>query len=120
MDRLFGWPEKEFSPENCVLSKYGEEPWILMNAGDDAVDFTLQSASDEQINLGNLLKTKPVCITIRMCTCPHFQATAKKMQEKAERYKENFHFILINSMQPHPQKPFKSAETGKVSDFGIQ
>ena len=72
----FNFPQDNFTPDNCIVAiNNGNTPYLPMNAGDDAIDFTLHDLDGEAWNLGETLKATgmPVVMVWGMLTCPGFQ-----------------------------------------------
>lgn len=113
----FGWPEASFSPENSVLSLYGQQPYLTRRTGDPAVDFTMKTIDGEVVNLKALLSTKPVVMIFGMYTCPVTHATLGHERNLTELYGDDVHFLHIYSMDPHPESPQKNPDIGRVWEF---
>jgi len=111
---IFDWPTKQFSPSNCVKSMFGTTPVMSLKAYNAAVDFQLNSTDGTLVSLGDLLSTKPVFIAAGQTTCPVFQGNAKSMEKLARDFGKSVHFLLVNSLQPHPKVPDRSPATGRV------
>ena len=115
-EKLFGWPEDDFSPDNCVTAKFAVEPYKQKSAGEFAVDFALPKVGGGIVCLKNLLSEKPVLVTSVALSCPHCMAWSGAMKSFAEAHPE-IHCVAVAVMQPHPQAPEKSFENGKVWDM---
>lgn len=72
----FNFPQRNFDVRNCIRGiNGGNTPYLPMDSGVDAIDFTLHDMRGQRWNLGDTLKEKglPVVIIWGMFTCPAFQ-----------------------------------------------
>lgn len=72
----FDFPANNFDRRNCIEAvNNGHTPYLPMEAGDDAIDFTLHDARGRRWNLGEALAARdmPVVMIWGMFTCPAFQ-----------------------------------------------
>ena len=108
--KLFGWPDTALSPSNCVVAKFGTEPYMQLGAGTAAIDFTLSS-----FRLRDALASGvPVMVTSGARSCPHCLAFSVEMETFAAEYAGKCVFVCVAIMQPHPSAPEVCFETGKV------
>ncbi|MEO1460594.1 MAG: hypothetical protein AAFV49_23980, partial [Pseudomonadota bacterium] len=96
-EKLFGWPERDFSKENSVRGVFGREPVKQMAAGANAIDFTLPRAPDGvSVSLGALLQDKPVALCAVGLSCPHCMAWSDAMNDFHATYGERFHCVAVS------------------------
>lgn len=72
----FDFPAKNFDPKNCIKAiNDGHTPYLPMDAGDNAIDFTLHDLQGKAWNLADTLSRtdSPVVMIWGMYTCPGFQ-----------------------------------------------
>ena len=101
--QAFGWPERDFNKENCVIHEYQTEPWLSLKAGNAAVDFELDELGGGRISLGELLQTRPVVLTLGMYTCPAYQLSHAAESKLARTFCGDVHFVHVYSLEPHPK-----------------
>mmetsp|Transcript_1725 Transcript_1725/g.2285 ORF Transcript_1725/g.2285 Transcript_1725/m.2285 type:complete len:335 (+) Transcript_1725:186-1190(+) len=125
-EKLFNWPDSNFSNENCVLAKFGFEPYKQMEAGDAAIEFNLVKISsslklenfdtikNNRQRLSDLLKKgRPVLLCAVATSCPACMAFSSEMESFARDYPQIL-CVGITVMQPHPEAPEKSFENGTI------
>ena len=69
----YNFPAEDFGKANNVRSTYGSSPKVVVNVGDEAIDFELPDIHGQLIRLSNLLLKKPVVLLWGHYTCPAFQ-----------------------------------------------
>lgn len=70
----FDFPRQNFDRKNSIRGEYGISPHLMMQAGQDAIDFTLHDLDGNSWNLGDALgKGMPVVLIWGMFTCPAYQ-----------------------------------------------
>ena len=99
----FGWPEKAYSADNCVMQRYGTEPWIGLKAGDTAVDFSLCNETGKLCRLGDYLNSAPVMLTFGMYSCPAYQMSKAAEIRLARTHHQQVHFVHLYTIDPHPK-----------------
>lgn len=51
----YHFPGKDFGKGNCVKDEYGSSPHLMLNAGDDAIDFTLKTREVRDVTTSRIL-----------------------------------------------------------------
>ncbi|KAJ8602817.1 hypothetical protein CTAYLR_002597 [Chrysophaeum taylorii] len=109
-EKLFGWPDIDFAPDNCVISKFGHEPHKQKAAGDVGIDFSLPTTTGTSVRLSELLKKGPVLMCAVAPSCPHCVAYASDMETFAKEVPITC--LAVTVMSPHPENEM-CFETGK-------
>lgn len=126
--KCFDFPLQNFNHENNILAKYPNDPAHFVDDSESAVDFKVATYDGEKIVLSELLKEKPVVLVYGMYTCPAFQgyyseknpnSHMSKYDEWAlvEKYYDQVSFIHLYGPEPHPKRPDKNFDTGKIIEF---
>lgn len=126
--KCFGFPISNFNHNNNIQSKYPNDPTHFFDNSDSAVDFKLATLDGQKVVLSELLKEKPVVLIYGMYTCPAFQgfyseqnptSHMSKFDEYAlvEKYAEQVTFLHLYGPEPHPKRPDKNFDTGKIIEF---
>lgn len=77
----FDFPRHNFDSLNSIMGVYGETPHMMLDTGQDAIDFTLHNMDGEAWNLRAALdKGMPVVMIWGMYTCPAFQGYSKNVE----------------------------------------
>lgn len=72
------------------------------NVGDQGMDFTLKTLSGADVNLSTLCAEKPVVLIFGNFTCGPFRAQAGNLERLYDRYREQFHFLVVYVREAHP------------------
>lgn len=126
--KCFDFPIENFNHENNILAKYPNDPAHFVDESESAVDFKLATYDGDKVVLSDLLKEKPVVLVYGMHTCPAFQgyyseknpsSHMSKYDEWAlvEKYYDRVSFIHLYGPEPHPKRPDKNFDTGKIIEF---
>lgn len=127
--KCFDFPISNFNHNNNIVAKYPSDPTHFVGNSDAAVDFKLSTFIDgDKVVLSELLQEKPVLLLYGMYTCPAFQgyyssknpsSHMSKYDEYAlvEKYKDQVSFVHLYGPEPHPKRPDKNFDTGKIIEF---
>ena len=126
--KCFDFPGQNFNHENNIQSKYPNDPAHFVDSSEAAVDFKLVTLDGDKVSLSELLKEKPVALIYGMYTCPAFQgyyseknpaSHMSKYDEYAlvEKYSDQVSFVHLYGPEPHPKRPDKNFDTGKIIEF---
>ena len=92
----FDFPARNFDPKNCVEAvNGGHTPYLPMEAGDDAIDFTLHDLRGEAWSLAETLNRTdaPVVMIWGMITCPGFQGYGTEPPWDMDSYGEEYELV---------------------------
>lgn len=92
----FNFPERNFDRDNSIKAvNEGHTPFLPMEAGDYAIDFTLHDTSGQPWNLRDTLEAtgKPVVMIWGMFTCPAFQGYGTEPPWDMASYWEEYHLV---------------------------
>ena len=123
--QCYDFPMTDFGRSNNVRLTYGSSPKVLMNVGDQAIDFTLPSVTGQSINLEQLLSQKAVLLLWGHWTCPAFQGFHSDTTFSGSSYNdENDLMELYGSKyitivhligpEPHPLWPSTNFDSGTL------
>ena len=123
--QCYDFPTIDFSRSNNVRLTYGSSPKVLMNVGDQAIDFTLPSVTGQSINLGQLLTQKAVLLLWGHWTCPAFQgfhsdttftgSSYNDENDLMELYGSKYITIVhLIGPEPHPIWPYTNFDSGTL------
>ncbi|MBL8892865.1 MAG: deiodinase family protein [Planctomycetaceae bacterium] len=72
------------------------------NVGEQGGDFTLKTLKGEEVNLAKWCSEKPVVLIFGNFTCGPFRAQAGNLERLFDRYREQFHFLVVYVREAHP------------------
>lgn len=120
----YGVPGKDYGYGNNVKATYGSSPKVLLNVGDQAVDFTLKNHLGNKVTLSELLITKPVVLIWGHSTCPAWQglnsdttfpgSSFEAEYEFVDTMSDSVHTIHMISSEPHPSWPYMNFDSGSI------
>ena len=124
--QCYDFPSTDFGRSNNVRLTYGSSPKVLINVGDQAIDFTLSSVSGQSINLGELLTQKPAVLLLwGQWTCPAFQGFHSDATFTGSSYHDendlielydNKYLTIVHLIgpEPHPIWPYTNFDSGTL------
>ena len=123
--QCYDFPTTDFGRSNNVRLTYGSSPKVLINVGDQAIDFTLSSVTGQSINLGDLLTQKAVLLLWGHWTCPAFQGFHSDATFTGSSYHDendlielydNKYLTIVHLIgpEPHPIWPFTNFDSGTL------
>eukprot|EP00903_Cladosiphon_okamuranus_P007159 g6951.t1 len=121
----FDFPENNFDRGSCIMAvNGGNTPYLPLETGGDAIDFTLHDLEGRPWNLGEALEQadQPVVMIFGMWTCPAFQGYGTtppwdmsaywNERELVEAYKGQATFVHVYGPEPHPSTPGTNFDKG--------
>ena len=114
----YGFPNKPFTPTNyvniCDPSGCLDEG-LGVKSGDIAPNFALSSVDGNNIDLYTVLDTSkiPVFIQFGSFTWPIYQFGISDTNKLADYWREQLNYLLVYTIDAHPQKPDPSPYAGK-------
>lgn len=123
--QCYDFPTTDFGRSNNVRLTYGSSPKVLVNVGDQAIDFTLSSVTGQSINLGEILTQKNVLMLWGQWTCPAFQgfhsdttftgSSYNDENELMELYGDKYLTVVhLIGPEPHPIWPYTNFDSGTL------
>ena len=109
------WPDFPIDEEHRFTTA------TFLQAGDVAVDFTLQDLSGNSHRLAEYLQTKPVLLFIGSYSCPIYEAKIAEINalceqpyDESSNFADRLHFVHVYVMEAHPMAPDPSPHYGTV------
>eukprot|EP00752_Nemacystus_decipiens_P003695 g3405.t1 len=121
----FDFPERNFDRSSSIMAvNGGHTPYLPLETGSGAIDFTLHDLQGRPWNLRHTLEQggQPVVMIFGMWTCPAFQGYGTTPpwdmssywdeRELVEAYKNKAVFVHIYGPEPHPSTPGTNFDKG--------
>lgn len=90
------FPLHNFNRAMSITGLFGESPHLLLQPGDDAVDFTLHDLNGMPWRLSTALEEGlPVVMIWGMFTCPVYQGEGTDPQFERGAYWDEFHLVSV-------------------------